>query len=451
MPVYGADVSVITPPDATHGAGPAAVRAFDVGIAGAGQLARMTCLAAWPLGIRVAVLGTPGEPAAPMAAGLVEGDWRDAGAVRALGARVGVVTLENEFVDAAALASVQAAGTPVRPDPSSLGQVQDKALQKELLRGAGLPTAAFLVVEKPRELAAAGRDLGWPLMLKARRLGYDGYGNATCADEDEARAAMARLDAGEGVLVEAMVGFEKELAAMVARAPQRGRGLLPGGRDRAARPRLPRGRARPPRSRPTPGRAPARCRWPPRARPDGVGVIGVEMFLSPAGEVLVNELAPRPHNSGHYTIEACETSQFENHLRGVLDMPLGDVRMRSPAAAMVNLLGSSAGPARPDTAAGAGGGGRPPASLRQGRGAAGTQDGPRHGARGRPGDGARDRPTRRGGGGAVSPTRAQPLVGIVMGSDSDLPVMKGAADVLRGARRARTRCASSRPTARRTT
>ena len=217
--MYGADVSVITPSDATRGAGPAGPRAFDVGIAGAGQLARMTCLAAWPLGIRVAVLGSPGEPAAPMAAGLVEGDWRDAGAVRALGARVGVVTLENEFVDAGALASVQAAGTPVRPDPSSLGQVQDKALQKELLRGAGLPTAAFLVVEKPRELAAAGRDLGWPLMLKARRLGYDGYGNATCADKDEAQCRDGAPRRRRGRLVEAMVGFEKELAAMVARAP----------------------------------------------------------------------------------------------------------------------------------------------------------------------------------------------------------------------------------------
>ena len=325
--------------------------AFDVGIAGAGQLARMTCLAAWPLGIRVAVLGAPTSPPRPMAAGLVEGDWHDADAVRALGAAAGVVTLENEFVDAAALASVQAAGTPVRPGPASLARVQDKALQKELLRGAGLPTAPFLVVEHPRELAAAGRELGWPLMLKARRLGYDGYGNATCADEDAARAAFARLDAGEGVLVEAMVAFERELAAMVARSPERRRGLLPGGRDGAAQPRLPRGHRPRARSRPT-ARARARqVALAAAAAADGLGVTGVEMFLIPAGEVLVNELAPRPHNSGHYTIEACETSQFENHLRGVLDLPLGDVRMRAPAAAMVNLLGTATGPARPDIAA----------------------------------------------------------------------------------------------------
>ena len=154
----------------------------------------MTCLAAWPLGVQVAVLGGRTSPPPPMAAGLVEGDWRDADAVRRLGAACGVVTLENEFVDAAALAAVQAAGTPVRPDAGALGTVQDKALQKGLLRDAGLPTAPFRVVEAAEDLAAAGRDLGWPLMLKARRLGYDGYGNATCADEDEAREALARLD-----------------------------------------------------------------------------------------------------------------------------------------------------------------------------------------------------------------------------------------------------------------
>lgn len=348
--MYGAGVSSITPLDATLRAGRAEAPAFDVGIAGAGQLARMTCLAAWPLGIRVGVLGAPGEPAAPMAAGLLQGDWRDADAVRALGSRSGVVTLENEFVDAGALASVQAAGTPVRPNPATLARVQDKALQKELLRGAGLPTATFLVVEHPRELAAAGRDLGWPLMMKARRLGYDGYGNATCPDEDTARAAMARLDAGEGVLVEAMVGFERELAAMVARSPSGGEACYPVvetvQRDHVCHEVV----------APAPIAPDARTRarqiaLASAAAADGLGVTGVEMFLTPAGEVLVNELAPRPHNSGHYTIEACETSQFENHLRGVLDLPLGDVRMRSPAAAMVNLLGTTAGPARPDTAA----------------------------------------------------------------------------------------------------
>ncbi len=324
-------------------------RRFDVGIAGAGQLARMTCLAAWPLGVKVAVLGRPGEPAAAMAAGLVEGDWRDAGAVRRLGEACGLVTLENEFVDAAALAAVQAAGTPVRPDAGALGTVQDKALQKALLRDAGLPTAPFVVVEGPGDLAAAGRDLGWPLMLKARRLGYDGYGNATCADEAEAREALARLDLGDGVLAEGLVAFERELAVMVARAP--------GGAE-AAYPVVETVQANhvchevvaPAQIAPDAAARAGEVGRAAAAAANGLGVTGVEMFLVPGGEVLVNELAPRPHNSGHYTIEAAETSQFENHLRGVLDLPLGEVGMRAPAAAMVNLLGSRTAPAAPDAA-----------------------------------------------------------------------------------------------------
>lgn len=326
-----------------------AERGVDVGIAGAGQLARMTCLAAWPLGVRVAVLGRADEPAAPMAAELVEGDWRDADAVGRLGAAAGVVTLENEFVEARALAAVQAAGTPVRPDAAALATVQDKALQKELLRGAGLPTAAFVVAERPGDLAAAGRELGWPLMLKARLLGYDGYGNATCADEDEARAAFARLDRGEGVLVEGLVAFERELAAMVARSPSGQEAVYPVvetvQRDHVCHEVL----APAPIAPEAISRA-AEVARAAAAAARGLGVTGVEMFLVPDGGVLVNELAPRPHNSGHFSIEACETSQFENHLRGVLDLPLGEVGMRAPAAAMVNLLGSATGPSRPRTA-----------------------------------------------------------------------------------------------------
>ena len=332
----------------TQGGAPPA-RGYDVGIAGAGQLARMTCLAAWPLGVRVAVLGRPDEPAAPMAAGLVEGDWRDGDAVRRLGAACGVVTLENEFVDAGALASVQAAGTPVRPDAGALGTVQDKALQKGLLRDAGLPTAPFLVVERPGDLASAGRDLGWPLMLKARRLGYDGYGNATCGDEADAREAFARLDGGDGVLAEGLVGFERELAVMVARSPGGAEAAYPVVETVQANHVCHEVVAPAPIAADAAGRAGEIARSAAAAA-HGLGVTGVEMFLLPGGDVLVNELAPRPHNSGHYTIEAAETSQFENHLRGVLDLPLGEVGMRAPAAAMVNLLGSRTGPAEPDVA-----------------------------------------------------------------------------------------------------
>ncbi|MEQ8834432.1 MAG: 5-(carboxyamino)imidazole ribonucleotide synthase [Miltoncostaeaceae bacterium] len=320
--------------------------AYDIGIAGAGQLARMTCLAAWPLGLRVAVLGRPDEPAAPMAAGVVEGDWKDASAVARLGAAVGVVTLENEFVDAGALAAVQAAGTPVRPDPAAMATVQDKALQKQLLADEGLPVPRFVVAAGPGDLPAIGRDLGWPLMLKSRTLGYDGYGNATCADPEAAREAFARLDKGEGVLAEQMVPFANELAAMVARSVSGAEAVYPVVETIQSNHVCHEVIVPAPASAGVLARA-AEIARAAAAAGGGLGVMGVEMFLLPSGEVLVNELAPRPHNSGHYTIEACETSQFENHLRGILDLPLGDVSLRTPAAVMVNLLGSTSGPAHP--------------------------------------------------------------------------------------------------------
>lgn len=327
-----------------------AAASIDVGIVGAGQLARMTCLAAWPLGLRVAVLGDPDEPAGPMAAQVVPGSWKVAADVAALGAISGLVTLENEFVDAAALARVEAGGTPVRPSAATLAAIQDKARQKQALSDAGLPVAPARVATQARELAALGRDLGWPLMMKARRLGYDGYGNATCRDADEARAALARLDGGDGVLVEAMIPFERELAVMVARRPGGGRIAYPVVETIQAHHVCHEVLA----PAPIPSGAAARASEVAVAATeavDGVGVTGVELFALVDGTVLVNEVAPRPHNSGHYSIEACETSQFENHLRGVLDLPLGPVDMRAPAAVMVNLLGSGAGPAQPNQAA----------------------------------------------------------------------------------------------------
>ena len=323
---------------------------YDVGIAGAGQLARMTCLAAWPLGITVAVLGTPDEPAAPMAAAVVPGSWKSAEDVAALGRVCEVVTLENEFVDADALAAVAAAGTPVRPAADDLATVQDKARQKQRLAAAGLPVLEGVVVRTPAELDAAVERLGLPVMMKARTLGYDGYGNATCTTRDEAVAEFARLDRGDGVLLEPFIEFRRELAVMIARSTtgevlpypvvetvQRNHvchevivpaPVSPALADRATQVAI--------------GAAEAA---------GALGVMGVELFETVDGGIVINELAPRPHNSGHYTIEACETSQFENHLRGILGLPLGPTTLRAPAAAMVNILGSRNDTAAPDRAA----------------------------------------------------------------------------------------------------
>lgn len=319
---------------------------YHLGIVGAGQLARMTCLAALPLGVRVAVLGGPDEPAADAAAGRVDGSWTSAEDVAALAAVCDVITLENEFVDAAALAQVESKGTPVRPTSQSVAVVQDKARQKALLSDSGLPVADWRVATDDTQIAAAGDALGWPIMVKARTLGYDGYGNALCADAHAAVAALARLDRGEGVLVERVVPFERELAAMVARTPS-GEAVAYPVVETVQRNHVCHEVTAPAAIDPSIAARAREIALRAAAAADAIGVMGVEMFQLPDGAVLVNELAPRPHNSGHYTIEACETSQFENHVRGVLDLPLGDVTMRMPAAVMVNILGSREGPPRP--------------------------------------------------------------------------------------------------------
>lgn len=324
--------------------------AYDVGIAGAGQLAQMTVLAAWPLGIRVAVLGQPGEPATGMAAGVVQGDWKDPDALLRIGAQVGVLTLENEFVDAAFLMTVEDAGTPVRPHPARMRVVQDKALQKQRLAEEGLPVPRFAVPESADELEAIGRDLGWPLMLKSRHLGYDGYGNALCATPDEALAAYPGLaERGGGVLVEEFVAFQRELAVMVARRHGGGDAVYPvvetRQHDHVLRELL-----CPAPVDPGVSHEAKRVARAAAEAAGGAGVTGVEMFHTEDNRILINELAPRPHNSGHHTIEACVTSQFENHLRGILGLPLGPTELIAPGAALVNLLGGHDGPSDPDIA-----------------------------------------------------------------------------------------------------
>ena len=238
----------------------------------------------------------------------------------------------------------------------------------------------FEVARDVGDLDALGRDLGWPLMLKSRKLGYDGYGNATCATPAEAAAAFERLDRGDGVLVEEFVPFERELAVIVARRP--GGEALPypvtetRQRDHVCHEVLVPAPIDPGEAEHAEDIAVAAA-----AAARAVGVMGVELFALPGGRTLVNELAPRPHNSGHYTIEACQTSQFENHLRGVLDLPLGAVDLRS-------AVGRDGQPPRhprrrrPHPHRRRPGGARSaPSPLRQARGPRATQDGAHHGAR----------------------------------------------------------------------
>jgi 5-(carboxyamino)imidazole ribonucleotide synthase len=318
--------------------------ATPLGILGGGQLGRMTVQAASTLGIDV-VIGDAkrGSPAGRLAQSEVifTGGWDDDQAIAEIAKQAPTITLENEFVDAGVLEKLQAAGATVLPSPECVRTVQDKLKQKSAMQNAGIPVPAFRAVETPDNLAAIGDELGWPFVLKARRDGYDGYGNRKVEDPGSAEAACAELGWPDRELfVEQFVPFERELAVIVVR----GRGGeiinypvvetwqdpdLQICREVIAPAAIPEPIAR---------QVEAIARGAVESV-DGTGTFGVELFLLENGDVLVNELAPRPHNSGHYSIEGCVTSQFENHVRSVLGLPMGDTSLREPAAVMVNLLG----------------------------------------------------------------------------------------------------------------
>jgi 5-(carboxyamino)imidazole ribonucleotide synthase len=331
--------------EASPGAGPRDPGFPTVGVLGGGQLGRMLALAALRLGLRVRFFRDDDSGPADGVAESVVGRWDDVEALRRFVTGCAVVTLENEWQDLRTLVEVLPAGVPLWPSPETMRWVGDKIAQKQHAEASGLPVGPWRACGDLEALRQAARAFGLPVVVKRPHQSYDGYGNATAHDEDELRRAYARLAEADGrVLVEAFVPFVRELAVLVARRP--------GGQDvvypvattvqrehRCAAVEVPAAIA--------PAVAAAATDLARRAAAayGCVGVVGVEMFELADGRILLNEIAPRPHNTGHYTIEACATSQFENHLRAVLDWPLGDTSLVRPAAVMVNVLGHRTGPA----------------------------------------------------------------------------------------------------------
>ena len=323
-------------------------RPVRLGIIGGGQLARMLALAARPLGCEVIVLEkTPGSPAAQLCPGSLVGDWNDPKTLLALAARCDVLTLENEFVDARALAVVEAAGHPLFPAAASLALTQDKLIQKQTLQDAGLPVAAFRPVQNPDEVVAAGASLGWPLLLKTRRNGYDGKGNVTLRCADDVPLGWRQLGGDSNELyVEAFCHFKSELAVIVTRG-RAGEAAVYPVVETVQRNHVCHSEEAPAKLPATVAVQAADLARRAVVAVGAIGSFGVELFLEPNGGLIINELAPRVHNSGHYTIEACECSQFENHIRAVLGWPLGRTRLIAPAAVMLNLLGTASAPGQP--------------------------------------------------------------------------------------------------------
>jgi 5-(carboxyamino)imidazole ribonucleotide synthase len=306
-----------------------------VGVVGAGQLARMTAQAAVSLGIGFRVLAAAaGESAAQVCAGVQIGDYRSEDDLRAFARSCDVVTFDHEHVPGPLLAALEQEGH-LRPAREALRYAQDKLAMRQRLAALGIACPRWAPVESAGDVAAFAEMSGWPVVLKAVSGGYDGKGVWVCATPDEAADVLAH---GIGLMAEEYVAFERELAVLVARSPHNQAAVYPVvqtvQQDGICREVL----------APAPGLADDSAVEAERLGltiAAGIGVTGllaVELFETPGG-LLVNELAMRPHNSGHWTIEGARTSQFEQHLRAVLDLPLGSPALAARHAAMVNVLG----------------------------------------------------------------------------------------------------------------
>jgi 5-(carboxyamino)imidazole ribonucleotide synthase len=319
-----------------------------VGVLGSGQLGRMFAIAARRMGYRVHTLSPEYDtPTGQVADREVQAAYEDLDAVRDFARKVDVVTFEFENVSAAATAAAES-HAPVRPAGSVLHTTQHRLREKGFLSRAGLPVAPYAAVRSLEDLRTALETTGAPAVLKTAAWGYDGKGQAKIAAPDEAAAAWEALGTDEAIL-EAFVDFEREVSVVAARGLDGSFAHFGVIENRHSRHILdvsiaPAG---------VPPEVEREAVEIARAVLEGLGVVGVlcvEMFLTRDARLLVNELAPRPHNSGHLTFDACLTSQFEQQLRAICGLPLGSAELLRPAA-MANLLGELWKDGEPDWAA----------------------------------------------------------------------------------------------------
>lgn len=309
-----------------------------LGVLGGGQLARMLALAAAPLGVKTLVVDGSADACAGQVAPLIVADWTDYKALGAFAAQVDAVTFDFENVPAET-ARWLAERVSVSPVPDALAVAQDRLTEKTLFRECGLQTADFMTVDTREQLDQALAEVGAPAILKTRRLGYDGKGQFRLhkiGDADAAWDALGAQASAHGLILEAFVPFQRELSVIAVRGrdgefrtwPLTGNWHVDGVLSMSLAP--------------APDIDVLQSHATDLARTlaerlEYVGVFALELFVKD-GELLGNEMAPRVHNSGHWTIEGACTSQFENHVRAVLGMPLGDTAARG-ASAMFNWIG----------------------------------------------------------------------------------------------------------------
>jgi 5-(carboxyamino)imidazole ribonucleotide synthase len=315
-----------------------------IGIVGGGQLGRMLTAPAKELGFDVIVVD-PGEncPAAQVGAEQIVGDLYDKHALKKLAEKSDFITVEIEHLDAKELEAIEKLGKPVNPSPRIIRLIQDKYRQKVFLRKAGIPTAEIAEITEENAVQVF-KKFGGKMLLKTKRGAYDGRGNMLVKNQKDLECGLEQF-VGSEIYAEKFVPFVKELAVMVARSKdgavktypvvetihQRNicvEVLAPATVDSGV------------------AKKASKLAQEIVEKLNGAGVFGIEMFLTSDNKILINEIAPRVHNSGHYTMDACVTSQFEQHIRAITGLPLGDTKMLVPAAVMINILGERNGPTK---------------------------------------------------------------------------------------------------------
>lgn len=315
---------------------------FKLGFLGAGQLAKMSGLQAARYGMQTAAFSnrSEDEPLQFTTPHSTAGSFGTADDMTRFAGDCDVLTLENEFIDSKLLAEVQEkSGTPIYPSPKSFSLIENKFIEKQTFQNAGIPVTPYAIIKNEDDIKSFVDTYGWPFVMKSSKGGYDGYGNETVADLTGAKKAFKNLggDDGHAIIAEAFVDFTKELAVQVARN-ETGHVVYPCCETVQKEHICVAVQSPAPVDEDIRKKAQELALKATEAI-DGVGIYAFEFFLKSDGELLLNESAPRPHNSGHYTIEGCITSQFENHVRAATGLPLGSAELRSPVVVMINLLG----------------------------------------------------------------------------------------------------------------
>lgn len=315
-----------------------------IGILGGGQLARMSAFQAIRMGFDVAILEKEkNSPAGVLTKNEIVGWVNDKNAFKKFIDISDIITLENEFIDYKYLLQIEEKGKKVVPSSKTISLIQDKYIQKSTLSKAGIPVPKFINVNSNSSYKNISETLGKKFILKSKKMGYDGYGNALIKNKYDFDKALEKLSKRHSeVYAEEFINFSKELAIMVVRTKNEIKlypvvetiqknhichtVIAPATVDKKIIDKTKEIAVESVRA------------------VEGFGIFGIEFFIDKNENVLVNEMAPRPHNSGHYSIEGCTVSQFENHIRSVLNLPLGNTELVKPFAVMINLLGKQNAP-----------------------------------------------------------------------------------------------------------